>query len=89
MSCSNIDVLTEYLHVPGWNKTTLTPEVYQQMFEQNLTQYNLTGIDREFRHCSMEEDLEKVGTDLTRDTVVGRGLENMNLNQPEMLNFLL
>ncbi|XP_070178072.1 sodium-dependent neutral amino acid transporter B(0)AT1-like [Littorina saxatilis] len=55
----NIEVLTDYLQLPGWNKTTLTTEIYHERFEQNLTQYNLTGIDREFRHCSMEEDLEK------------------------------
>ena len=54
-------MLTDYLQIPGWNRTTLTREIYQQQFEQNLTQYNVTGLERQFRHCSMEEDLEKVG----------------------------
>lgn len=53
----NIELLTELL--PEWNMTTLTTEVYHEKFEANLTQYNTTLLDKEFRHCSMQEDLDK------------------------------
>ncbi|KAL8619530.1 hypothetical protein ACOMHN_011881 [Nucella lapillus] len=55
----NIEILTDYLHIDGWNTSTLTAEIYQEMFEGNLTAYDTTGLGREFRNCSMEEDLSK------------------------------
>ncbi|XP_076448921.1 sodium- and chloride-dependent transporter XTRP3-like [Babylonia areolata] len=55
----NMEVLTEYLQVPGWNSSTLTSAVYHEVFEPNLTQFNTTGLDRQFRVCSLEEDLSK------------------------------
>ncbi|KAK7505779.1 hypothetical protein BaRGS_00003050 [Batillaria attramentaria] len=53
----NIKLLTQVL--PDWNTTTLTPEIYHEQFEANLTQYNVSAMGHEFRFCSMEEDLNK------------------------------
>lgn len=55
----NMEILTDVVNITGWNKTTLTPEVYEEFFKENLTQFNVTGSDHEFRKCSMEEDLTK------------------------------